>query len=151
METGNENDGMPDSASVPMSKDLADDDNDAYAKERNGETKENDSMLDTASIPTTSEDLVSDNDIAESDERKVGEVSTRSSRLRRVQSRVALLIGRHSTPMDFSRVSSRYQEVFHEKLDFKELGYSKLKLFLDDIPLVQVRKAYERSTCCGAT
>eukprot|EP00544_Gedaniella_sp_CCMP2646_P010493 CAMPEP_0202490678 /NCGR_PEP_ID=MMETSP1361-20130828/8010_1 /ASSEMBLY_ACC=CAM_ASM_000849 /TAXON_ID=210615 /ORGANISM="Staurosira complex sp., Strain CCMP2646" /LENGTH=641 /DNA_ID=CAMNT_0049120615 /DNA_START=131 /DNA_END=2056 /DNA_ORIENTATION=+ len=125
-----ETDGMLDAASVLMSKDLANDDNDNYAKEWTGETEnENDD--------TASEDLVHDNDITESGERKVGE----SSRLWRVQSRVAFLIGRQSTPMNFNRVSSRYQEVFHEKLDFKEFGYSKLKLFLDDIPLVQVTKA----------
>lgn len=129
-ETEDETDGILDAASVLVSKDLANDDNDAYAKERTGESEnENDD--------TASEDLVNDNDITESDERKVG----KSSRLWRVQSRVAFLIGRQSTPMDFNRVSLRYQEVFHEKLNFKEFGYSKLRLFLDDIPLVQVIKA----------
>jgi len=64
-----------------------------------------------------------------------------SPMLKKVQSRVALLVGRHSQPLNACTLPGLYEKVFREKLDFKGLGYTKMRRFLETIPSIELQFA----------
>ena len=59
---------------------------------------------------------------------------------KKVHAKIVRLVWSHqSEPMTLERLPALYNEAYDEKLNYKALGYSKLKSFLETIPLIELK------------